>query len=234
MNEKAVLVDQAARQASPRHYYPNNLLIRIPTMPRASARSKSSRKSSKSRKPTRKPARKSTARSIKQESPHALLFPDLESELATTRRMLERVPNGNNDWRPHTKSRTLGELATHVAQLPGFGILMLTRNEFDGLGPRQPEPRFSTSAERVKMFDELSAQLRSIFQQMTWDQAQSPWTLRLGDKVVLKAPRTTILRTAFVTHAAHHRAQLGVYLRMLETPVPWSYGRSADEEPPAI
>src|SRR5437667_266879 len=124
MNEKAVLVDQAARQASPRHYYPNNLLIRIPTMPRASARSKSSRKS--------------------------------------------------------------------------------------------------------------SAQLRNIFQQMTWDQAQSPWTLRLGDKVVLKAPRTTILRTAFVTHAAHHRAQLGVYLRMLETPVPWSYGRSADEEPPAI
>ncbi len=148
--------------------------------------------------------------------------------------MLERVPNGNNDWRPHTKSRTLGELATHVAQLPGFGILMLTRDEFDGLGPRQPEPRFSTSAERVKMFDELSAQLRRIFQQMTWDQAKSPWTLRLGDKVVLKAPRTTILRTAFVTHAAHHRAQWGVYLRMLETPVPWSYGRSADEEPPAI
>ncbi|PYP49261.1 MAG: hypothetical protein DMD39_12365, partial [Gemmatimonadetes bacterium] len=136
MNEKAVLIDQGARQASPPHYYPHNLLIRIPTMPRASARSKSSRKSSKSRKPTRKPARKSTARSIKQESPHALLFPDLESELATTRRMLERVPNGSNDWRPHTKSRTLGELATHVAQLPGFGILMLTRNEFDGLGPR--------------------------------------------------------------------------------------------------
>src|SRR5438132_4091701 len=175
-------------------------------MAKKSARPKSSRKSSKS---TKKSARKSTRRSARkvsaasrQQAPIALLFPDLESELATTRRMLERVPNGNNDWRPHTKSRTLGELATHVAQLPGFGILMLTRDEFDGLGPRQPQPRFSTSAERVKMFDELSAQLRRLFQQMTWDQAQSPWTLRLGDKVVLKAPRTTILRTAFVTDAA--------------------------------
>jgi uncharacterized damage-inducible protein DinB len=147
--------------------------------------------------------------------------------------MLERVPNGTNDWRPHAKSRTLGELATHLAQLPGFGLMMATRNEFDGLAPRPPEPRFSTSAERVRMFDDLSAQLRAILQQMTWDQANARWKLRLGDKVVANSPRTDIIRTVFVTHSAHHRAQLGVYLRMLETPVPWSYGRSADEEPPA-
>ena len=165
--------------------------------------------------------------------PIALLFPDLESELATTRRMLERIPNGNDDWRPHAKSRTLGELATHLAQLPGFGLLMATREEFDGLGPRAPEPRFATSAERVRKFDELSAQLRNILQQMTWEHASTPWKLRLGNKVVLNVPRSQVLRTAFVTHSAHHRAQLGVYLRMLDTPVPWSYGRSADEEPPA-
>jgi uncharacterized damage-inducible protein DinB len=162
-----------------------------------------------------------------------MLFPDLESELATTRRMLDRVPNGSNDWRPHAKSRTLGELASHLAALPGFGLIMCTRDEFDGLAPRPPEPRFATSAERVRMFEELSAQLRGILQQMTWDQANAPWKLRLGDKVVFNAPRTQIIRSAFVTHSAHHRAQLGVYLRMLETPVPWSYGRSADEEPPA-
>ena len=146
--------------------------------------------------------------------------------------MLERVPNGKNDWRPHTKSRTLGELATHVAQLPGFGILMSTRDEFDGLAGRREEPPLATSAERVAMFDQLSAQLKAILQQMTWDQARSTWILRLGDRVVFKAPRTTIIRSAFVTHSAHHRAQLGVYLRMLDTPVPWSYGRTADEEPP--
>ena len=203
-------------------------------MAKASTRSKSSSKSKKSSKSTKKSARKATSRSSKQKTVFALLFPDLESELATTRRMLGRVPNGNNDWRPHAKSRTLGELATHLAQLPGFGLMMCTRNEFDGLAPRPPEPRFATSAERVRMFDELSAQLRGILQQMTWDQANAPWKLRLGDKVVLNAPRTQVIRTVFVTHSAHHRAQLGVYLRMLETPVPWSYGRSADEEPPGM
>jgi hypothetical protein len=188
-------------------------------MAKPSARSKSSRKPSKS---TKKPARKATRRSSKsnksstQKSAFALLFPDLESELSTTRRMLERVPNGNNDWRPH-----------------GFGLLMATRNEFDGLAPRPPEPRFATSAERVRMFDDLSTQLRAILRQMTWDQANAQWKLRLGEKVVLNVPRTQVIRTVFVTHSAHHRAQLGVYLRMLETPVPWSYGRSADEEPPA-
>jgi uncharacterized damage-inducible protein DinB len=205
-------------------------------MAKASARSRSSSKSKKSSKSTKKSARKATTRpskSTKQSNPLALLFPDLESELATTRRMLERVPNGNNDWRPHAKSRTLGELATHLAQLPGFGILMATRNEFDGLAPRPPQPMLLTSAERVRAFEEMSKQLRAILQQMTWDQANAPWKLRLGDKVVVNAPRTQILRTVFVTHSAHHRAQLGVYLRMLETPVPWSYGRSADEEPPA-
>ena len=211
-------------------------------MAKTSARSKSSKKSSKSaKKSVRKAVRRSgksvksskSTKSTKQQTAFALLFPDLESELSTTRRMLERVPNGNNDWRPHAKSRTLGELATHLAQLPGFGILMATRNEFDGLAPRPPQPALTTSAERVRAFEELSAQLRAILQQMTWDQANAPWKLRLGDKVVLNTPRAQILRTVFVTHSAHHRAQLGVYLRMLETPVPWSYGRSADEEPPA-
>jgi len=159
------------------------------------------------------------------------LFPDLDAEISTTRRMLERVPNGNEDWRPHPKSRTLGELASHVAQLPGFGILMLTSDEYDGLAGRRQEAKLASSVERVKLFDQLSAQMKGILQQLTWDRANSTWTLRLGDKIVFQAPRTTILRTVFITHSAHHRAQLGVYLRMLETPVPWSYGRSADEEP---
>src|SRR6267378_7881951 len=209
-------------------------------MAKTSARSRSSSRSKKSSKSTkksaRKSARKSPSRSTKateRPGPLAALFPDLESELATTRRMLDRVPSGRNDWRPHAKSRTLGELATHLAQLPGFGLMMATRNEFDGLAPRPPEPRFATSTERVRMFDDLSTQLRAILRQMTWDQANAPWKLRLGDKVVLNVPRTQVIRTVFVTHSAHHRAQLGVYLRMLETPVPWSYGRSADEEPPA-
>jgi uncharacterized damage-inducible protein DinB len=205
-------------------------------MAKTSSRSKASKKSSKStkksaKKATRKAARKTTSKSSKQESPLALLFPDLDTEISTTRRMLERVPNGNEDWRPHPKSRTVGELANHVAQLPGFGILMLTSDEYDGLAGRRPEAKLTTSVERVKLFDELSAQMKGMLKQLTWERARSTWTLRLGDKIVFQAPRTNILRTVFVTHSAHHRAQLGVYLRMLETPVPWSYGRSADEEP---
>ena len=214
-------------------------------MAKASARSRSSKKSGRSakksprksaRKAVRKSAAKSSARSARStrsvQNPIALLFSDLENELATTRRMLERVPNGNNDWRPHTKSRTLGELATHLAQLPGFGVMMVTRDEFDGLAPRPPAPTFATTAERVRFFDEISGQLRNILRQMSWDQANTHWKLRLGDRVVYDAPRAQILRSAFVTHSAHHRAQLGVYLRMLEVPVPWSYGRTADEDLP--
>ena len=201
-------------------------------MAKASARSKSSSKK-KSSKSAKKSVRKTASKPSSQKTAFALLFPDLEGELATTRRMLERVPNGNNEWRPHAKSRTLGDLATHLAQLPGFGLMMCMRDEFDGLAPRPPEPRFSDSAERVRFFDELSTQLRGRLQEMTWDQANARWKLRLGDKVVLNVPRTQVIRTVFITHSAHHRAQLGVYLRMLETPVPWSYGRSADEEPPA-
>jgi uncharacterized damage-inducible protein DinB len=207
-------------------------------MTKASARPKSARsKSPRSKSSRPKAVRRKSPRPkspSRQESPLVLLFPDLESELATTRRMLERVPNGSDDWRPHVKSRTLGELATHVAQLPGFGILMATRDEHDGLAQRPPERKLANSAERVKLFDELSSQLRGILRQMSWDQARSSWTLRLGQRVVFKAPRATILRTVFVTHSAHHRAQLGVYLRLLDTPVPYSYGRSADEEPPSI
>jgi uncharacterized damage-inducible protein DinB len=201
---------------------------------RTSSKSRTTNKSRTSSKSRKASARSTPSATTEQQAPIALLFPDLESELSTTRRMLERVPNGNNEWRPHAKSRTLGELATHLAQLPGFGMLMATRDEFDGLAPRPAEPSLTTSAERLRMFDELSAQLRNILQQMSWQQARRPWKLRLGDKVVLNAPRTQVIRTAFVTHSAHHRAQLGVYLRMLETPVPWSYGRSADEEPSAV
>lgn len=173
------------------------------------------------------------SRNVK-EGPVATLFPDLDGELATTRRMLERVPDGNNDWRPHPKSRSLGELASHLAELPGFAIMMMTQNELDALAPRPPQPPVSTTAERVKMFDHLSGQMKSMMEEMTWDKANQTWTLRAGDKVALKAARSTVMRTAFVTHSAHHRAQLGVYLRILDIPVPWSYGRSADELPAGV
>ena len=174
-----------------------------------------------------------TASPRETESPGSLLFADLEGELATTRRMLERVPDGNDDWQPHEKSRSLGDLATHIAQLPGFGILMLTVDEYDG-AQGLPQPEASDNAGRLRMFDEVSAKLRSLVEELTWDHAQSPWTLRLRDHIVLQAPRAGLVRSVVVTHSAHHRAQLGMYLRLLDLSVPSSYGPSADEGlPPA-
>ena len=160
--------------------------------------------------------------------PATVLFADLDTELATTRRMLERVPDGKDDWRPHKKSRTLDELATHVAQLPGFGILMLTQNEYDG-GTQAPEPKPADCAERVEIFDEVAGRFRQLVKGLTWDQALSPWTLKFRGQEVFSAPRAQLLRSAMITHLAHHRAQLGVYLRLLDVPVPSSYGPTADE-----
>ena len=162
------------------------------------------------------------------ETPLTLLFPDIEAEFRTTKRMLERVPDGQDDWRPHEKSMTLGKLATHLAQLPGFGIAMLAKEEFDG-ATRPPDPVFSLGADRVKMFDELSAQVRGLLQRLTWEDTKVVWKLKFQDRVVLEAPRAQMFRSAMITHMAHHRAQLGVYLRMLGVPIPSSYGPSADE-----
>lgn len=164
-------------------------------------------------------------------TPAALLFPDLDNELSTTRRLLERVPDGKDDWRPHPKSRSLGELATHIAQLPGFGIAQVTQDVIDGsAGP--PRVQVANNAERLKLFDQMSGEFRRQLQQMTWERARAPWTMTVNGRTVIQAPRSDIVRTVYFMHVAHHRAQLGVYLRLLDIAVPWSYGDSADERPP--
>ena len=161
------------------------------------------------------------------ETPFQLLYSDLEAELNTTRRILEQVPNGKNEWRPHAKSMTLGDLASHVAQLPGFGLMMLTEKESD-VSTRPREPKAPDTAARLKTFDELSGKFRAQLEKMTWDEAKSNWTLRAGQHVVAVTPRGKALRNMVITHIAHHRAQLGVYLRLLDVPVPSTYGPTAD------
>lgn len=197
-------------------------------MPKKSTRSKATPKKSARSRATPKKSARSTASNMKK-TPAALLFGDLEQEFATTRRMLERVPNGQDDWRPHEKSMPLDKLATHLAQLPGFAIMILTQDGFDVAGGRPQQPKPANSAERIKLFETLSAQMRLLLEGMTWDQAMSPWTFRAGDRVIRQAPRAEILRAFVLTHSTHHRAQLGVYLRLLGIPIPGSYGPSADE-----
>lgn len=161
-------------------------------------------------------------------SPYTLLFPDVKGELATTRRILERVPDGNDDWRPHAKSAALAGLATHVAQLTGFGIMMLTHDEFDAT-TRRPDPKVASNAERLKLFDGMAAEFVSLLEKLTWEQAMVPWRFRAGDRLIAEGPRAQLIRSIVITHIAHHRAQLGVYLRLLGIPLPSTYGPTADE-----
>jgi uncharacterized damage-inducible protein DinB len=173
-----------------------------------------------------------TANPLTSETPLSLLYPDLEQELATTRRILERVPDGKEDWRPHDKSMTLGVLSTHVAQLPGFGIMMIATDEFNRAAGPPLQATAANSAERLKLFDDVSTKLRGLLQTLTWDKAMLPWRFKMGERVLVEGPRAKLIRSMVVTHIAHHRAQLGVYLRLLGVPIPGSYGPSADEPRP--
>ena len=163
------------------------------------------------------------------QDPAKLLFADLEGELKTTRRALERVPDGKDDWRPHPKSKSLDELATHIAQLPGLGIRLLTEDTYEGGSAPQPKP--ANSAARLKIFDEVAAEFRRLVDEMTWDHAMSTWTLTSKGQTIVQGPRAQLVRSLLITHIAHHRAQLGVYLRLLDIPVPSTYGPTADEPP---
>jgi uncharacterized damage-inducible protein DinB len=170
----------------------------------------------------------SAASPVETMTPFQLLFHDAKSEMATTRRILERVPDGNDDWRPHAKSSSLAALATHVAQLPGLGITVLTKDEFDAAA-RKPDPKLTSNAERLKLFDTLSGEFLSLLEKQTWDQAIATWRFRAGDRTIAQGAKAQMTRSIIITHIAHHRAQLGVYLRLLGIPLPSTYGPTADE-----
>jgi len=162
-------------------------------------------------------------------TPAELLFGDLAQELATTRRMLERVPDGHEDWQPHEKSMTLGRLATHLAELPAFARHVLESDELDWTTYKYVPAVASSRSERLALFDAESASLRAAVEGMTWEAALTRWAMRAGAHVMLEAPRGQVLRTIGLSHMTHHRGQLSVYLRLLGVPVPGVYGPSADE-----
>lgn len=153
---------------------------------------------------------------------------DWEDEMASTRRVLERFPDGQGDWRPHEKSRSLAELATHVADGPGLGATILETEELDALTRPRQAP-LGTSAELLERFDRNVERLRAALNTVDGERARAEWTLRAGDQVFVRRPRRALMRTMFLSHTIHHRAQLGVYLRLLDVPVPGVYGPSADE-----
>jgi uncharacterized damage-inducible protein DinB len=158
-----------------------------------------------------------------------LLLPELDAEMKKTRTALERVPADKKDYAPHPKSMPLGKLAPHVAQLAGFGLIILTTPELDfSKGSVKPLP-FESSAQLVQAFDEGAAKVRSALQATPDSAWKENWKLSFQGKTIFDGDRFLAYRQMFLNHLVHHRAQLGVYLRLNEQPVPATYGPSADD-----
>jgi len=164
---------------------------------------------------------------------HQTLLVDFDQEMANTRKTLERVPVEKPDWKPHEKSMPLGRLANHVADLPSWVIFTIEQDSLDiappGAPPYQPPPPPTSRQELLEKFDKNVAAARSAIAAATDAHLQKTWTLLFGGNTVFSLPRTVVLRTSVMNHMIHHRAQLGVYLRLNEIPVPALYGTSADE-----
>lgn len=159
------------------------------------------------------------------------LLPELDQEMATTRRLLERVPDDHAGWKPHDKSMSLSRLATHVAELPGFAAAILGGTEFDlmsrtsGYTPKTLDKH----QEMLDLFDSNVQSARTAIEGADNEALMQPWSLRRGEHVIFTLPRIAALRAMFFSHIIHHRGQLSVYLRLRDVPVPSIYGPSADE-----
>lgn len=157
------------------------------------------------------------------------LLPEFDAEMKKTRTTLERVPVDKKDFAPHPKSMPLGKLAPHVAQLAGFGLTILTTPELDfAKGSIKPLP-FESPAQLVRALDEGAAKVRAVLQSTPDEAWKEPWKLSFQGKTIFEGSRFLAYRQMFLNHLVHHRAQLGVYLRLNDKPVPATYGPSADD-----
>lgn len=156
------------------------------------------------------------------------LLPELQQEMAVTRRTLERLPEDKFDYKPHPKSFSLGDLAQHLAQLPVWGSMTLKTTDLDVSGPMPREP-ITTAAGILAKFDKNLADFTAALSAATDEALLAPWSLKSGAKIHFTMPRLAVIRGMVMNHTVHHRAHLGVYLRMLDVPVPSMYGPTADE-----
>jgi uncharacterized damage-inducible protein DinB len=157
------------------------------------------------------------------------LLPEFDHEMTITRKLLERVPEEKFAWKPHGRSMSLGQLATHLAQLPWWGEMTLTQAEFDTAGMAGPG-ELASRAEVLREFDERVAKTRAALAGRSDAEMMAPWALKRGTHTIFSMPKAAVWRSFVLSHGIHHRGQLSVYLRLLDVPVPSIYGPSADEE----
>jgi uncharacterized damage-inducible protein DinB len=158
------------------------------------------------------------------------LLPEFDREMGITRRVLERVPDGQFAWKPHEKSMTLGRLAEHLAELPSWCRVTIVESGIDMSGGRPSgyvAP--STRAGVLELFDKNLADARAALSGRTDAELMAPWTLKAQGKEVFTMPKAIVLRGFVMNHMIHHRGQMSVYLRLQNVPVPSMYGPSADE-----
>ena len=156
----------------------------------------------------------------------------LEREADTSRRTLERVPEGHNGWKPHPKSMELGYLASLVATMPSWIVSMVKQDEFDMKSPEAAKFKpmeWRTRAELVAALDRAVSDARAALQNTTDEHLLTPWKFVVGGHVVSENPRHSMIADAVFSHLSHHRGQLTVYLRLNDAAVPAIYGPSADE-----
>ena len=158
-----------------------------------------------------------------------LLLQELEQEAQTTRRVLERVPNDRLAWKPHDRSMSLGQLALHIATMPGAIAEISQTSPFPV--PKFEQPSAATAAELIPTLDQSLAKARTILRPLDDADLGKVWRVVDGDREVMAIPVGAVLRSIMLNHWYHHRGQLSVYLRQVGVPVPSIYGPSADENP---
>ena len=156
------------------------------------------------------------------------LLPEFDHEMENTRKSLERIPEGKFDWKPHQKSATLGQLATHLATINHWTEAIIGQDSFD-VSTAPPQPALKSRQEILDAFDKNAASARKAISGATDEQFMKPWSLVSKGQTVFTLPRIGVVRSFVLNHTIHHRAQLGVYLRLNDVPVPSIYGPSADE-----
>ena len=159
------------------------------------------------------------------------LLPEFEQEMAGTRKTLERVPDDKFAWKPHEKSMALGNLVSHLATLPGWATSTVKEDGFDMAPSGEPikMPEVKSAQEALAIFDAEISKARAAIAAASDEDWNKPWTLKAGEQTFFTLPKIAVMRTWVLNHNIHHRAQLGVYLRLNDSPVPSLYGPSADE-----
>lgn len=158
------------------------------------------------------------------------LIREFENEARTTRKHFERLPSDKLDWRPHEKSFTAGGLASHIVECISWADSIFTLDEFD-FDPATYKPYQAASADDLlKTFDDKVASCRQVLEGVNEETITQPWRLKMMGQLMFEKPRADVFRDFTLSHVIHHRGQFSVYLRLLNVPVPGSYGPSADEQ----